>query len=132
MKTYLLYDGRLYKIGQTINMNQRMASIRNANPYIEILGHTNKISESKLHSAFSKYRVKLEWFNLNDAQVQSILDAFETGILISPNRSFLSTEWYRKFNKITYDSNEVKKTINDKIQKDTPIIKNNLFEWKWI
>lgn len=131
MKTYLLYDGRLYKIGQTNNMNQRMASIRNANPYIEILGHTDKISESKLHSAFSKYRVKLEWFNLKDGQVQAILDSFNTGNLILQNDYWYELmESMKLFKK--YDSMKIRNEINDKIQKDTPIVKNNLFEWKWI
>ena len=117
MKTYLLYDGRLYKIGQTNNINQRIKNIYTANPFIKMLGSTDKISEKTLHDIYKNYRVKLEWFDLNDSQVEDILDSFKTGR--HTNRTSLfpyrNSKFFRLFLGINYDSIQIKTDIQNEI-----------------
>ena len=119
MKTYLLYDGRLYKIGQTNNINQRIQNIYTANPFVKILGSTDKISEKTLHDIYKNYRVKLEWFDLNDCQVEDILDSFKNGKhtqRINPKFSFLNTKFFRLFLGVKYDSIQIKTDIDNEIK----------------
>jgi len=120
MKTYLIYDGRLYKIGQTNDINQRMKGIYNANPFVKILGCTDKISEQKLHEIYKKCRVKLEWFDLSDAEVQDILNSFDTGIHKYRADYFInlanSDRFLRKIFGTKYNSSEIKMDIENEIK----------------
>ena len=125
--TYLMFDGNLYKIGQTKNIKERLSTMYTANPYIQLIGYSDKITEKELHSAFSKYRVKLEWFNLFDCQVDDILDSFKTGRITT--RDYL---WYKmidscKFFNNGFSSNKIKNETHNQFQKDLPIVKSEIF-----
>ncbi len=125
--TYLMFDGNLYKIGQTKNIKERLSTMYTANPYIQLIGYSDKITEKELHSAFSKYRVKLEWFNLFDCQVDDILNSFKTGRITT--RDYL---WYKmidscKFFNNGFSSNKIKNEIHNQFQKDLPIVKSEIF-----
>ncbi len=121
-----MFDGKLYKIGQTRDVKQRMQAMYTANPYIQLIGYSDKISEKELHNLLSKYRVKLEWFNLFDCQVDDILDAFESGYLVTHSHSwYLMRDKCKIFNK--YNSNKIKNKIENQIQNDIQIVKCTLF-----
>ena len=124
--TYLMFDGNIYKIGQTRNIKERLSAMYTASPYIKLIGYSDKVTEKELHNAFSKYRVRLEWFDLFDCQVDDILDSFKTGRITT--RDYL---WYKmidscKFFK-KFDSNKVREDIHNEFIKDLPKVKSNLF-----
>jgi hypothetical protein len=124
--TYLMFDGKLYKIGQTGDVKKRMQAMYTANPYIQLIGYSDKISEKELHNRFSNYRVKLEWFNLFDCQVDDILFAFQSGSLTTQDHLwYLLRDKCRYFNK--YDSKQLRTKIENQIQKDIPTVKCNIF-----
>ena len=62
--SYLMYDERYYKIGQSINPKDRLKIIRTANPSCKLLVYTKTITEKQLHDYYKEYRVSGEWFNL--------------------------------------------------------------------
>ncbi len=126
--TYLMFDGNLYKIGQTQNIKERLRAMYTANPYIQLIGYSDKVTEKELHNAFSKYRVRLEWFDLFDCQVDDILDSFKTGRITT--RDYL---WYKMIDSCKFfqkfDSNKVRKDIHNEFQKDLPIVKSEIFNF---
>jgi hypothetical protein len=124
--TYLMFDGNLYKIGQTKDIKARLSAMYTASPYIQLIGYSDKITEKELHNAFSQYRVKLEWFNLFDCQVDDILHSFKTGRITT--HDYL---WYKMMDRCKFfkkfDSNKVKEDIHNEFIKDLPKVKSNLF-----
>jgi hypothetical protein len=82
MKTeycYLMTDGVYYKIGKSINPNQRLKQLKTANPNINLIDYTDKIKEKDLHKLYINSKVDLEWYNLKQNQVNDILYMFENG-----------------------------------------------------
>ena len=81
--TYLIYDGRYYKIGKSRNPRQRLQSLLTANPRCKLLGYGTGRTEQQLHEIFADCRVNREWFDLAPKQVKLIsrlLSGTETGI----------------------------------------------------
>ncbi len=72
-QTYIAYDGINYKIGTSINSENRIKNCKTANPNIELIAFGYGISESKLHLEYSEKRVDREWFDLNELDVNYIL-----------------------------------------------------------
>ena len=64
MFTYLMYDGRYYKIGKSNNPIKRLKTLRTANPTVKLICFGKKKSESTLHLMFKRYLVGGEWFDL--------------------------------------------------------------------
>lgn len=76
---YLMTDGTYYKIGKSINPNQRLKQLQTANPNIELIDYTDKIKEKDLHKLYINSKVSLEWYNLNQKQINDILYMFKNG-----------------------------------------------------
>lgn len=73
MKTYLMYDGSKYKIGQSKDPIKRMSELKTANPDIRLIAFGNKITETELHKKYSHKRYKLEFFKLSNKDVSRII-----------------------------------------------------------
>ncbi len=90
--TYMMFDGRYYKLGQSSNVKKRFLSLRIANPEIKIICFGRGITEKNLHDEYETKRIKGEWYDLN---VNDVLDVIFkiTGKRISKeaaiNESFL-------------------------------------------
>lgn len=79
IKTYLMFDGNLYKIGKSKNPEQRLKQLKTGNPRIELIAITDKIEEKFLHDRFYQNRVNGEWFLFDEIKLKSILHYFENG-----------------------------------------------------
>lgn len=73
MKTYLLFDGKLYKIGQSINPEKRLKNLRTGNTKVKIIAYGSGLTEKRLHEIFKNKRVSGEWFKLNNSDVCRII-----------------------------------------------------------
>tara|TARA_R110002050_G_C8610186_1_gene486439 strand:+ start:49 stop:558 length:510 start_codon:yes stop_codon:yes gene_type:complete len=73
-QTYLIKNKRnnLYKIGRSNNPKNREKTLQSEEPLIEIVKTWDEDIEGKLHIEYNKYRVRGEWFNLNEIQVRYI------------------------------------------------------------
>lgn len=75
---YLMRDTRtgLYKIGRAKNPAYREKTLQSDNPLIEIIKQWpgTITDESDLHDRFKKKRVRGEWFNLNESDLDVILN----------------------------------------------------------
>lgn len=76
---YLLKSEELYKIGRTIDFESRFKSYITENPYKVDVMHKVKVAdyagvERHLHELMSIYRVKGEWFNLDNLQVSTVIN----------------------------------------------------------
>ncbi len=78
--TYLMYDGRLYKIGRSMNVKSRLNSIKTSNPFCKLIHFGVGASESYLHERFSNKRVVREWFDLSKDEVDECVDLLQTNI----------------------------------------------------
>ena len=77
-KTYLMYDEstQKIKIGKSCNPNNRERTLFSDRCTIYLLAYCDYDIESVLHSMYSEYRVRGEWFNLSTNQVRYIIDYF--------------------------------------------------------
>ena len=77
-KTYLMYDEstQKIKIGKSCNPNNRERTLFSDRCTIYLLAYCDYDIESVLHSMYSDYRVRGEWFNLSKNQVRYIIDYF--------------------------------------------------------
>jgi len=73
MKTYLMYDGKYFKIGKSNNPEKRLSQIKTANPDCMILKTSNKNIEEYLHKKYIKHRYKGEWFWITKSKIISEL-----------------------------------------------------------
>tara|TARA_R110000772_G_C13028388_1_gene411412 strand:+ start:44 stop:553 length:510 start_codon:yes stop_codon:yes gene_type:complete len=73
-QTYLIKNKRnnLYKIGRSNNPKNREKTLQSEEPLIEIVKTWKEDIESKLHKEYKDYRIRGEWFNLNEIQVRYI------------------------------------------------------------
>lgn len=81
---YLAYDGRFYKIGESINPEKRVENLRKENPSIKLL-HFNYggTKERVLHKLFKKHNVFGEWFDLSSKQVEQVKYLIDNKKLLS-------------------------------------------------
>jgi len=77
-KTYLMKDPKtgLIKIGHSIRPKRRRVQLNCSVPGITILKVCDKDIEAKLHKAYSKKRVKGEWFRLTEEDIQEIITSY--------------------------------------------------------
>jgi predicted GIY-YIG superfamily endonuclease len=74
---YLLLDGMNYKIGITTNMDNRIKELQTGNSrnisvvFYYPINSAQKM-EAMLHRKYKKKRVRGEWFNLNQIDVNHI------------------------------------------------------------
>jgi hypothetical protein len=77
-KTYIMYDPdlNLYKIGKTININQRKLALKIKHKNILCLYFCEMDIESFVHKFHSRKRIKKEWFDLNEEDIKELLIKF--------------------------------------------------------
>ena len=77
-KTYLMYDEstQKIKIGKSCNPHNREKTLLSDRYCIYLLAYCDYDIESVIHSMYSEYRVRGEWFNLSTNQVRYIIDYF--------------------------------------------------------
>lgn len=74
---YVISFGRIYKIGQTWNIKQRLKQLQEMNPFcrvlklIELTGYT--VAEKRLHEFFATKRIAGEWFELKEGDLDKII-----------------------------------------------------------
>ena len=77
-KTYLIYDDitKKFKIGKSYDPYKREKTLCSDRCSINLVAYCDYDIESVLHSMYSEYRVRGEWFNLSTNQVRWIIDYF--------------------------------------------------------
>jgi len=70
--TYLMTDGRHFKIGSSLNPHKRLKQIQTGNPFCKLLGYTKRFTEAQLHKRYKKYRVSGEWFDLPNKEAADL------------------------------------------------------------
>lgn len=117
--TYLLFDGKRFKIGKTINLKKRFQSLKTSNPDLTLLGYTDLKSENYFHTKYKNFRYKLEWFDFPMKMVPSILEEFEN------KDKDIEIRFYRKhdfikvddkfwiYNPTSYSLNDYEKFIDE-------------------
>jgi hypothetical protein len=73
-KTYVMKDEDtgFYKIGKSVNPEHRERTLQSQKPTIKMVKIFDSNIEKELHEAYDKYRVRGEWFNLTNIQLQYI------------------------------------------------------------
>jgi hypothetical protein len=73
-KTYLIKDlgTGLYKIGFSSNPIKREKTLQSEKPNIKMIKVFDKNIEKELHLNYKDFRVRGEWFNLNNIQIRYI------------------------------------------------------------
>ena len=74
-KTYLIYDDitKKFKIGKSYDPYKREKTLCSDRCSINLVAYCDYDIESVLHSMYSEYRVRGEWFNLSTNQVRLII-----------------------------------------------------------
>lgn len=72
IKTYLLFDGRYFKIGSSYEIKKRVKQLRTANPDIMLIASSDWNIEDYLHNKYKKYNYKYEWFKFSKIKDQFI------------------------------------------------------------
>jgi hypothetical protein len=82
LKTYLIEDGAngVFKIGKTINVQQRFNSLKTANPNIKIILVINGFFETELHEKYKKKQISGEWFSLSKKDIKDIIQQYSNFI----------------------------------------------------
>jgi hypothetical protein len=75
MKTYLIQDGKNYKIGQSENPEKRFNQLKIGNLNVKMICFGDGISEAELHHKFKRKNISGEWFKLNKNDVEYIIRA---------------------------------------------------------
>lgn len=77
-KTYLIYDDitKKFKIGKSYDPYKREKTLCSDRCSINLVAYCDYDIESVLHSMYSEYRVRGEWFNLSTNQVRLIIKYF--------------------------------------------------------
>ena len=77
-KTYLMYDDitHKFKIGKSYDPYKREKTLCSDRCSIYLVAYCDYDIESVLHSMYSEYRVRGEWFNLSTNQVSLIINYF--------------------------------------------------------
>ena len=77
-KTYLIYDDitKKFKIGKSYDPYKREKTLCSDRCSIYLVAYCDYDIESVLHSMYSEYRVRGEWFNLSTKQVRLIIKYF--------------------------------------------------------
>lgn len=77
--TYLIYDGRLHKIGKSVNPEKRLKQIKTGNPHSELICFGIGVSEKYLHELYFRDRKSREWFELTSEKIENIIKLITNG-----------------------------------------------------
>lgn len=74
-KTYLMSCGKpnVYKIGKSVSPTSREKTLLSDSPFIKLFHVINKNIEAELHKKYKNKRIRGEWFELEDKDVNYIL-----------------------------------------------------------
>lgn len=78
VKTYLMKDSNTgyTKIGKAINPKFRESTLQSEKPTISLFAICEENIETELHKRFENKRIRGEWFNLNDMEIESIIEDY--------------------------------------------------------
>ena len=76
MYTYLMFDGKRFKIGKTNNIKKRLSILKTASPDIQLIDYCNEDIEKQLHRILKDKRYKKEWFKLEKEDLRGIQEIF--------------------------------------------------------
>lgn len=78
--TYIMIDKNtnLYKIGKSSSPKKREKTLQSEKPTIELLFFTEIDIEKEIQSIFKSKRIRGEWFNLNNADIDFIKNKFNS------------------------------------------------------
>jgi len=102
--TYLVWDKRYYKIGESVNPDKRINELKTANPGIELIAYGNNFSEKELHESFYHKRIGREWFNLSQRDV-ILIRKLLSGIQLNDDE-------YKTFENIQFYAERIKNMHN--------------------
>lgn len=77
--TYLMTDGRLFKIGESVNPEKRLNTLKTGNPHIQLIIYGCGVTEKYLHDFLFRDRVILEWFDLTEEKIENVKRLIEFG-----------------------------------------------------
>ena len=66
------YERLYFKVGKTINTDERFRQIRTANPFIKTILLIDFDCEYYLHKSLQKYHLTNEWFSVDCTDVKSL------------------------------------------------------------
>jgi hypothetical protein len=77
--TYIMLDEHTgyYKIGYSANPVKRESTLLSMKPVIKLLYVCKEFVEPELHKKYSEYRIRGEWFDLKDQQINEILSEYK-------------------------------------------------------
>ena len=110
-KTYLMYDGKNYKIGRSINPEKRVLELKTASPNIKLLKETYFVAEKYFHELFYNSNVGGEWFELNYNDLQTC------HILFNAKSKLEAEMLMRFFHKKIKENQKIKKEYDEIIYK---------------
>ncbi len=64
------YQELYFKIGKSINFTERIRQIQTANPFIKTILLFDFDCENYLHYSLKEYKIKNEWFRINNTDVK--------------------------------------------------------------
>ena len=75
---YLIRGGPYHKIGRTTNLKQRIKTLQTGHPYRVTVVHTWAVEnavevEGCLHRQYASAKIHGDWFNLSQADIQTLL-----------------------------------------------------------
>lgn len=78
-KTYLMKDSNTNytKIGKSINPQKRESTLQSEKPTIELLKVCDDLVETELHKKYASNRIRGEWFDLSDNDIQEICSEYK-------------------------------------------------------
>ena len=73
---YMENNMKMFKIGYTTNLTQRLVSLQIGNPYLlcvyKTIENVSNLNESWLHKFFSKKQIRGEWFAITPDMVDFV------------------------------------------------------------
>lgn len=78
-KTYLMHDSNTgyTKIGMSVNPRQRERTLQSEKPTITLFRVCDTLVEKKLHSIYAAKRVRGEWFDLTESDIEKICNDYQ-------------------------------------------------------
>lgn len=73
-RTYIMQDiSKLFKIGRSTNIENRLSSFITGNPTIHLIAVSNEDIETELHQKLFSKRIKGEWFKLTESDILDLI-----------------------------------------------------------
>lgn len=77
-QTYLMINDKGHvKIGKSHNPKVRESTLQSEQPYVKLFAISYSDVESELHFKYSKNRIRGEWFDLSDVQINMIIESYD-------------------------------------------------------